>query len=162
MKRTRPGPGQESVWDYPRPPRVEATLRHVVVMLGGRAIAETRRALRVLETSHPPTYYIHLEDIHAGALTSTSARTICEYKGVAHYFDVSQGDRREEVAAWHYPEPRAGYEDLAGHVAFYPGRMDACYIDGELVSAQSGGFYAGWITADIVGPFKGDPGTSGW
>lgn len=162
MKRVPPGPGQESVWDYPRPPSVEPSDRHIVITLGGRTIADTCRALRVLETSHPPAYYIPVDDVLPGALSPSSRRTVCEFKGTAHYYDLISEDRRESAAAWHYPAPARGYEALRDHVAFYPGRMDACTVDGERVSAQPGDFYGGWVTADIVGPFKGDPGTAGW
>ncbi len=161
-KRVHPDPNQESVWDYPRPPRVERSDRHVQVVYGGRMIADSHRAIRVLETSHPPVYYIPLTDIVPGTLVPTSTRTSCEYKGIAQYFDVSVGGRVAEAAAWHYPSPAPGYELLRDHVAFYPGRMDACYLSGEQVSPQPGGFYGGWITNAVVGPFKGEPGTMGW
>lgn len=160
--RDRPGPGQESVWDYPRPPRVEKTPRRVRVVFAGVTIADSCRALRVLETSHPPTYYIPPDDVRREHLAATSRQTVCEFKGVAHYYDVVVGDRRAAAAAWYYPVPAAGYESLRDHVAFYPGRMDACHVDDELVQAQPGDFYGGWITTDIVGPFKGGLGTRGW
>lgn len=162
MRRIPPGPGQESVWDYPRPPRIEPTSRHVRVVFGGVTIADTRRALRVLETSHPPTYYIPPEDIRMEYLTPTGKRSFCEFKGMAGYYTVRIGEQRAENAAWFYAHPSPGYEALAGYVAFYPSRMDACYVDDEQVVAQEGDFYGGWITSDIVGPFKGGPGTWGW
>jgi|SRR5680860_199428 len=161
-KRVPPGPNQESVWDYPRPPRVERSDHHIQVIYGGRSIADSRRAIRVLETSHPPVYYIPLTDIVPGALIPTETRTSCEYKGIAQYFDVSVGGQIAQAAAWHYPTPSPGYESLQGHVAFYPGPMDACYVSGEQVTPQPGGLYGGWITDAIVGPFKGEPGTLGW
>ncbi|MCS6939412.1 MAG: DUF427 domain-containing protein [Roseiflexaceae bacterium] len=160
--RIPPGPGQESVWDYPRPPRVEPTSRHIRVVFGGVTIADTRRALRVLETSHPPTYYIPPDDVRMEHLTPTNKRSFCEFKGMAGYYTVQVGEKRAENAAWFYARPSPGYEALAGYIAFYPGRMDACYVDDERVVAQEGDFYGGWITSDIVGPFKGGPGTWGW
>lgn len=153
---------RESVWNYPRPPRVEPTSRHVQVVLGGVVIAETTRSLRVLETSHPPTYYLPLVDILPETLRPNPRRTWCEFKGQAAYFDVAAGHTKAEAAAWHYPQPSRGYELLVGHVAFYPGRMDACFVDGELVHSQPGDFYGGWITDDIIGPFKGGLGTRNW
>ena len=157
-----PETGQESVWDYPRPPRVEATARQVEVVFNGEVIADTRRARRVLETSHPPVYYIPPEDIQMEYLTMTGRNTWCEWKGQASYYNLSVGDRQVNDAAWFYPRPTPGYEAIQGHVAFYPGKMDACYVDGERVRSQSGDFYGGWITNGIVGPFKGGPGTVSW
>ena len=162
IQRVIPGPGQESVWDYPRPPRVEPTSRHLRVIFGGVVIADTRRAHRVLETSHPPVYYIPPADIRMEYLTPGAGSSFCEFKGRAAYYTVAAGDRRAENAAWYYPSPAPGFEAIAGAVAFYPALMDACYVDGELAEPQPGGFYGGWITADIVGPFKGGPGTRGW
>lgn len=154
---------KESVWDYPRPPRVEPCRRRVRVVHDGRTIAESTRALRVLETSSPPTIYIPGGDISPGALSeSGGGHTVCEWKGRADYFDLDLGGERVERVAWHYPKPRRGYERLGGHVGFYPGRVDACYLDEERVSPQSGSYYGGWITEGIEGPFKGEPGTEGW
>ena len=157
-----PGPGQESVWTYPRPPRLERTERHLKVVFAGEVIADTRSAFRVLETSHPPGFYLPLADVRADALEPTAKVTFCEFKGEAHYFTVTLGGRREANAAWHYPDPSSGYEALRDHVAFYPGRMEECYVDDELVRPQPGGFYGGWITSDLVGPFKGERGTEWW
>ena len=162
QQRIEPGAGQESVWDYPRPPRVEATAQRVEVVFNGEVIADTRRARRVLETSHPPVYYIPPEDIRMEYLAKTGRRTWCEWKGQAGYYDVHVGGRRVENAAWFYPNPAPGYDPIRGHVAYYPGKMDACYEDGERVQAQPGDFFGGWITGNIVGPFKGGPGTVGW
>lgn len=150
------------MWAYPRPPRLEATPRSLRVVLDRTVIARTRRGFRVLETSHPPNYYFPLDDVAGGALTRSRGASFCEFKGQAHYFDVRSGDRVERDAAWGYADPSAGFEPIRGYVAFYPGRMDACFVDDELVLAQPGGFYGGWITADVVGPFKGGPGTQGW
>lgn len=158
----QPEPGQESVWDYPRPPHMEATGRHLRVIFNGVVIAETRRALRVLETSHPPVYYIPSQDVRTDALTTTRHSTFCEFKGAARYYGVSIGGKTVENAAWYYPDPSPGYEALRDCIAFYPGKMDACYVDEEQVRAQAGDFYGGWITSEIVGPFKGESGTMGW
>ena len=153
----------ESVWDYPRPPRLEPCAKEVEVYLGGERIARSDRALRVLETSHPPVIYIPAGDFEAGALSPSDARqSFCEFKGLASYYDVTGGGVTEKAAAWHYPEPVASYEGLRDHVAVYPGRMDRCVLGGEEVQAQEGDFYGGWITSDIEGPFKGGPGTRGW
>ncbi len=161
--KARPGPGQESVWDYPRPPRVEGSGRHIQVILNGVVIADSRRTTRVLETSHPPVYYIPPDDVRlADYFTPTTRSTHCEFKGTARYDTITVGDRVEVDAAWTYPHPARGYEALKDHIAVYPGRMDACYVDGEAVQAQPGDFYGGWVTADIVGPFKGGPGAWGW
>ncbi|KZX22437.1 DUF427 domain-containing protein [Rathayibacter tanaceti] len=163
MKRVRPAEGQESVWDYPRPPRVETTPEHVVVRLGGVVVAETRASLRVLETSHPPVYYLPLASFAAEALEPAPGRSYCEFKGAAAYLTVRGGSGAvAEGAGWTYPEPAPGFEALRGTVALYPGRMDSCTVDGESVQPQPGDFYGGWITSRVVGPFKGSPGTMGW
>jgi uncharacterized protein (DUF427 family) len=152
----------ERVWDYPRPPALEPCARRVRIELGGVLIADSVRALRVLETSHPPTVYVPPEDFVAGALVPAKGTSWCEWKGRARYLDVVGGDRVERRAAWTYPDPVERYAALRDHVALYPGRMDACRLDDELVQAQPGDFYGGWITDDLVGPFKGAPGTLGW
>lgn len=147
----------ESVWDYPRPPRVEPTGRRIRIVLGGETIVDTRRAHRVLETSHPPVYYVPLEDVAPGVLEpSSGGTTFCEWKGDASYYDVAAGGRREARAAWTYHDPSPGFESLRDAVAFYAGPMDACFVDDERVEPQPGGFYGGWITADVTGPFKGE------
>ncbi len=156
------GPGQESVWDYPRPPRLEPVDLLVVVTLGGATIAESSHSYRVLETSHPPVYYLPAGAVPAGVLSPSPRRSFCEFKGTASYWTVTGGGRVEVDAAWSYPEPASDYAALRDHVAFYPGRMDACFVGGERVRAQEGDFYGGWITDAIVGPFKGAPGTRGW
>ena len=156
------GPGQESVWDYPRPPRLEATPRHIQVIFNGTVIADTRRAWRVLETSHPPVYYLPPEDITQDALRPTARTSFCEWKGGARYYTVRVGDKTAENAAWYYPNPTPDFQPIQGYVAFYPALMDACLVDGARVQAQPGGFYGGWITPDVVGPFKGEAGSGGW
>ena len=162
VARVEPGPGQESVWDYPRPPRVEPTDEHVTVVLGALTIADTRRALRVLETSSPPTYYIPLADVVAGVLSDNEHTTWCEWKGRASYCDATVRGHTVARAAWTYLSPHPSYAALRDHVAFYPGRVEGCFVNGERVQPQAGDFYGGWITARIVGPFKGEPGTEGW
>jgi uncharacterized protein (DUF427 family) len=161
-QRIESGPGRESVWDYPRSPRLEESERRVKVVFGGMTLAYTTRAKRVLETSHPPVYYIPPEDIRMEHLRPSEGASVCEWKGRARYYDVVTDERSEPRAAWYYPDPVAAYRDLREHVAFYPSKMDACWIDGEKVEAQPGDFYGGWITPEIVGPFKGGPGTWGW
>jgi len=156
------GRKKESVWDYPRPPRVEPSSKLVRVVFNRRTVAETNRALRVLETSHPPAYYIPPGDIQQKFLLRTGHASHCEFKGVATYYTLEIGEKSSENAAWSYHNPSTGYESIKDHVTFYPGRVDACYVDGERVNAQQGDFYGGWITSDIKGPFKGGPGTSGW
>jgi uncharacterized protein (DUF427 family) len=149
----------ESVWDYPRPPRVEPSAARVVVELDGQVLADTRRSLRVLETSHPPVFYIPAADVRTDRLRPSARRsTVCEFKGTARYYDA--GDR--SAVAWSYASPSPGYEAIAGCYAFYPGRVDRATVDGEQVEAQPGDFYGGWITSTVTGPFKGGPGTTGW
>lgn len=156
------GPGQESVWDYPRPPRFERGSRHVQVFFAGNCIADSTRAVRVLETSHPPVFYFPWDDIQPGALQVVEATSFCEFKGVAHYFDVSAAGQSVQRAAWSYPAPSPAAQSIRYHVAFYPRLMDRCLVDGEQASAQPGRFYAGWVTGEVVGPFKGERGSHGW
>jgi uncharacterized protein (DUF427 family) len=148
---------RESVWDYPRPPRLERSDRHIRVLFAGEVVADTRRALRVLETSHPPTYYIPLEDVREELLRPGERRSVCEWKGQARYFDLAVRNRRTADAAWSYPNPTPNFLPLKNYIAFYPGRTDGCYVDSEKVKPQPGSFYGGWITADTQGPFKGEP-----
>ncbi len=153
----------EHVWDYPRPPAIDPCALTVRVELGGETIAESDRALRVLETSHPPTIYIPMDDVRTGVLTPSDARsTWCEFKGAARYYDASASRRRVHAVAWAFPAPSRGYEALQDHVAFYPGRVDAAWLGDEQIAAQESDFYGGWITDDLIGPFKGPPGTRGW
>ena len=153
----------ERVWDYPRPPAVVACRRRVRLEIGGEVLADSTRALRVLETSHPPTVYVPPADVRRDLLTDSGARsTWCEFKGAARYVDAAVGDRRVRAVAWSYADPTPGYEALRDHLAFFPGRVDAAWMGDERVHAQEGDFYGGWITADLIGPFKGPPGTLGW
>lgn len=161
-RRDAQGPGQESVWDYPRPPRLEQVERHVRVVFAGRVIADTRQAWRVLETSHPPSYYIAPDDVDRSLLRAAAGTSFCEWKGTARYLDVVVGGAVAARAAWSYPQPSPAFAAIRDHVAFYPAAMGACNVDGERVQPQPGGFYGGWITNDVVGPFKGEPGTAGW
>ncbi len=153
---------EENVWDYPRPPRLEPVPQIVRILFGGIEIVRSGKALRVLETSHPPTYYVPPGDIREGVLSAAPGRSVCEWKGIARYWTVTAGDARAERAAWSYPDPVPDFEGLRGHVAFYPSRMERCSVGDALVSAQPGDFYGGWITANLRGPFKGAPGTQGW
>jgi uncharacterized protein (DUF427 family) len=155
-------PDQESVWDYPRPPRLEDSSKHIKVVFNGVVIAETQRAKRILETSHPPVYYIPPEDIRMEYLTQTPHATFCEWKGQASYYTLTVGDKRVNDAAWFYTNPNPAFAEIKSYVAFYPSKMEACFVDDEQVQAQPGDFYGGWITKDIVGPFKGGAGTWGW
>jgi uncharacterized protein (DUF427 family) len=155
------GPGQESVWDYPRPPSATVTPRRVEVSLDGQPVAASDRAVRVCETSHPPVFYVPREDVVPGVLERGQGSSWCEYKGQATYWDAVVDGVRHEAVAWSYERPSPGYEHLTGAVAFYPSRVDAT-VDGERVRPQAGDFYGGWITAEVVGPFKGEPGTRSW
>lgn len=152
----------EKAAEYPRPPRLERSTRRVRVVLGGETIVDTTRCWRVLETWHPPSWYIPAEDFAAGTLVPATGRSFCEWKGEAAYFDLFAGTVRAARAAWSYAAPTAAFAPIAGHVALYAGRVDACFVDDERVTPQAGGFYGGWITADVEGPFKGAPGTEGW
>ena len=154
-----PGPGQESVWDYPRPPALKRDNRLVEVKDGDTVIAKTTAAFRVLETASPPTFYIPTDDIDMEQLVATPGSSICEWKGMAQYWALA----REPALpiAWSYLQPRPRFDRIQRHVAFYPGRIE-CHVDGERVRPQAGGFYGGWITSDVVGPFKGEPGTGHW
>ena len=150
------------MWSYPRPPAVERTTKHIQVFFAGALIAEKRRAWRVLETSHPPVYYIPYEDVEMSLLHPISPDSGCEWKGRAQYFDVCVADQRAQQAAWAYPQPTARFEVIKGHLAFYAQKMERCLVNGEEVIPQPGAFYGGWITQELVGPFKGGPGSFGW
>lgn len=156
-----PGPGQESVWDYPRPPKVEPDSRHVTVHYGSRLIADSRRSLRVLETAGPPVFYVPPADIEPDCLREQTETSFCEWKGLAHYWSVVTSDAVIANVAWSYSSPLAGFESIANCVSFYPARLE-CHVDGERVSPQPGEFYGGWVTMEIVGPFKGTAGSEHW
>ncbi len=160
--RIQPKPGQESVWDYPRPPRLEDTPHHLQVVFNGVMIANTTRGKRVLETSHPPVYYFPPDDVRLDCLEILSRSTYCEWKGQAGYYTVVVNGKRAEGAAWFYPSPTAPFATLKNYIAFYAEPMEACFVNGEQVQPQPGNFYGGWITSAIVGPFKGGTGTWGW
>ena len=165
VRRIEPGPGQESVWDYPRPPRAEVVHRRAVVTHAGTVVADTDDVVRVLETSHPPTWYLPRTAFREGVLRPAQRRTVCEWKGTARYVDVVVPGVEPLVdVGWWYPEGdvSATFPELADRVALYPAPFDEITLDGERVEPQPGGFYGGWITADVVGPFKGAPGTWGW
>lgn len=157
-----PGPGQESVWEYPRPPRMEPVPERITIRLGGQLIVDTTDAVRVLETSHPPVYYLPIADFAPGALVDAEGSSFCEFKGAARYLDVRGGDAVRPGAAWNYPSPSAGFGALVDRVAVYAGPMDECTVGGEDVTPQPGGFYGGWVTSSVSGPFKGVPGSMGW
>ncbi len=156
-----PGPGQVSVWDFPRPPRLAADSREVVVRWGDVEVARTRRAVCVQETGHPPSFYLPWNDVARHLLHAAPGASVCEWKGPARYWTLVDGDRRLPHIAWSYPHPLAGAEALATCVAFYATGLE-CFVDGAAVLPQAGGFYGGWITPELVGPFKGEPGSAGW
>ena len=158
----RPGPGQDSVWDYPRPPRLERIDGPITIELGGELVASTDTAWRVLETSHPPTYYLPRAAFGAGVLRDAAGSSWCEWKGQARYFDLVTATAVARKAAWSYPRPTPGFEPIADAVAVMAGQVDRCTVNGETVTPQPGGFYGGWITSWVVGPFKGVPGSMGW
>ncbi|HZT14153.1 MAG TPA: DUF427 domain-containing protein [Candidatus Baltobacteraceae bacterium] len=162
MQRPPLGPGQEWVWDYPRPPRLVRSERSIRVVFAGKEIARTLRAWRVLETSHPPVVYIPRQDVAMDFLRPAAGDSYCEWKGRAAYYDLVAPERVSERAGWTYEHPNPRYAEIADAIAFYPGRVDAAYVDDELVQAQAGDFYGGWITREIIGPFKGVRGTEGW
>ena len=155
-----PGPGEESVWDYPRPPRVEPDSRRIEVYAENEKIADTRRAYRVLETASPPTFYLPPQDVNRDLLIALTNRTYCEWKGEARYWALAS-DRDKKSVGWNYPEPTAPYEVIKAYFSFYPAAV-ACFVDGQKVRPQPGKFYGGWVTDEIVGPFKGEPGSSDW
>ncbi|MDZ4801238.1 MAG: DUF427 domain-containing protein [Bryobacteraceae bacterium] len=153
---------RESVWDYPRPPRLEPCSLSLKVEFRGRTVAESSRAWRLLETSHPPVYYIPAVDVAMDLLRTNPTRSFCEFKGQAQYWDIEVDENISTAAAWSYRTPSPAYASLRDHLAFYASRVDACYVGGEKVQAQPGDFYGGWITSNLIGPFKGIPGSRGW
>lgn len=160
--RIEPGPGQESVWDYPRPPRLEKVAERIRVEHAGVLIADTTRAMRVCETASPPTYYLPPEDVRTELLETVRRRTLCEWKGLSSYWSLRVGEDFVPDAAWSYPQPTPSFAEIRDYLAFFAGRVDACYVGEERVEPQAGDFYGGWATRKIVGPFKGEPGTLGW
>jgi uncharacterized protein (DUF427 family) len=170
MAGTGPGPvdrvvpkiGQESVWDYPRPPRVEPVGEPIRVVVDRQTVAATLRGFRVLETAGAPVYYFPPEDVRLDLLRPTLHRSLCEWKGTARYHTLRMGDREIANVAWSYPEPLPGFEAIRDHLAFYVSRVDEAWVGDERATPQPGGFYGGWITSRVVGPFKGEPGTFGW
>lgn len=154
-----PGPGQESVWDYPRPPAIVPDARRVVVGDPDDPLAVSGRSVRVLETASPPTFYLPADDVETGRLIVAPGRSLCEWKGEATYWALV--DAPGTPIGWSYERPFGEFEAIAGHYAFYPARID-CRVDGRQVRAQEGGFYGGWVTDEIVGPYKGEPGTGSW
>ncbi len=153
--------GQESVWDYPRPPRLERDRREVTVHASSQIIARSSNAIRVLETASPPTFYLPPEDVRTDLLKPAPGGSMCEWKGEARYSTVVLPDRTLEAVAWSYPDPFPEFEEICDYVSFYPARLE-CYVDGHRVAPQPGGFYGGWVTPEVFGPFKGDPGSGGW
>ena len=154
---------EESVWDYPRPPAVVPCERRVRVRHGDLVVADSQRALRVLETASPPTIYVPAADVRTDLLEEAPEKhSVCEWKGRASYFHLDSETGRAEHSAWTYPEPKEPYAPLRDHYAFYAGRVDACFLDDERVTPQGGEFYGGWVTAEVVGPYKGEPGSEGW
>jgi len=158
---TKPGPGQTSVWDFPRPPRLAPEARELRVVWGEVTVATSTRALRVLETGHPPTYYVPWSDVERRLLEPAAGSSFCEWKGPARYWSLFDGDRRLPSHAWSYPQPLPGAEALANCVALYA-RDLTCTVGGLPVTPQPGGFYGGWVTPDLAGPFKGEAGSEGW
>jgi uncharacterized protein (DUF427 family) len=156
-----PGAGQESVWDYPRPPRLDRDARHVRVCLGDVVVAESSRAVRVCETASPPTFYLPPKDVNTELLRPAAGGSYCEWKGTAVYYTLRAGGRTVERAVWAYPRPLPAFDELAGHLSFYPAILE-CFVGDERVRPQPGGFYGGWVTSELTGPFKGEPGTAGW
>ena len=161
-EKIKPRPDQESVWDYPRPPRLEDTHALIKIVFNTVTIAETRRAMRILETSHPPVYYLPPDDIQMQFLLPTSGNSFCEWKGMVKYYDLEVNGRSAPKVGWYYPDPTTNFRTIQNYIAFYPGPMDACTVNGEKVTPQPGGFYGGWITRNIVGPFKGGIDTMWW
>ena len=156
-----PQPGQESVWDYPRPPRIEKDRRQIVIRAHGKQIVNCHSTYRILETASPPTFYISPTDIHASLLLVNARTSACEWKGMAQYWTLDLGEIQLEAVAWSYPDPFKGYEAIVGYVSFYPSLVE-CFVDGESVNPQSGSLYGGWMTQELTGPFKGEPGTEHW
>ncbi len=161
-KPIKPGPGQESVWDYPRPAIAEPTPKRIQVIFNGVMIVDTTSAYRVLETSHPPSYYVPPQDVEMQYFSAGTGQSFCEWKGPAKYYSIEVDGKRAENCAWYYPNPTPDFVKMKNYIAFYLSLMDECRVAGEVATAQEGGFYGGWVTKDIVGPMKGGPGSRGW
>jgi uncharacterized protein (DUF427 family) len=161
-KRENVKAGEESVWDYPRPPALERDTRHVRVIINGTVVADSHSTYRILETSHPPVFYIPPQDVRTDLLRLSEQTSYCEYKGRASYAEFYDGEEQRAAVAWFYTEPAEKYKAIAGYYAFYPSKADLCFVGEEEVTAQEGDFYGGWITHEIKGPFKGASGTWGW
>ncbi len=157
----KPREDQESVWDYPRPPAIQADTRRVIVRVGEQVIADSVNTVRILETASPPAFYIPPSDINFSRLADSSGSSLCEWKGAARYFRLAGPGSHRQAVGWSYPTPFEGFEAIANYLSFYPARVES-YVNGERVQGQEGGFYGGWVTKEIVGPFKGEPGTGGW
>lgn len=162
IKPIKPQPGQESVWDYPRPPAIEVVHQQLRIVHNKQLIADAQSGYRVLETSHPPTYYLPISAFAEGVLVPTEKQSFCEFKGMAIYYHLKVGDKLIQNAAWGYPQPVERFADLKDHVSVYASKVAECYVGGERVQPQEGDFYGGWITSKVVGPFKGGAGTWGW
>ncbi|MEQ8238361.1 MAG: DUF427 domain-containing protein [Cyclobacteriaceae bacterium] len=162
IKKIKPLPGQESVWDYPRPPAIEPFSGHLRIIFQGEIIVDTNKAFRVLETSHPPSYYLPIADFKSGTLRKIAGSSYCEWKGMAEYYEIEVNGMKAKKCAWGYPNPNIKFAAIKDHVSVYAHMMEACYVNDEKVQAQEGDFYGGWITSKIVGPFKGGAGTWGW
>jgi uncharacterized protein (DUF427 family) len=162
MKRIEPERWQESVWDYPRPPRLEPVQERLRVEFNGVTIADTTNGFRVLETASPPTYYIPAADVRMDLLRDSAKNTFCEWKGTASYWSIEVDGKISANAAWSYPQPTPEFAEIKDYLSFYAGKVDACYVAAEQVQPQAGDFYGGWVTSKITGPFKGDPGTLHW
>jgi uncharacterized protein (DUF427 family) len=156
-----PSPGQESVWDYPRPPHLMSDHRRVVVCVKGKVLANSSSALRLMETASPPTFYLPPGDLDISRLVLTDISSVCEWKGTAQYWVLQGAEKQGEPVAWAYPHPYPEFASLTGYVSFYPGRVE-CYVNHERVRPQPGGLYGGWVTQEIIGPYKGQPGTAQW
>lgn len=157
----QPEPGQESVWDYPRPPDLKPDSRQVEVKLAGNLIASTNKAVRVLETASPPTFYLPPGDVNTELLSAVGGDSYCEWKGKASYWAITAGEQSVEHGAWSYENPTPNFSSIKGFYSFYPAKLE-CYVGAERVEPQPGGFYGGWMTSEIAGPVKGEPGTGGW
>ncbi|WP_421765424.1 DUF427 domain-containing protein [Ekhidna sp.] len=162
IRKVKPDPGQESVWDYPRPPAIEQYSKHIRIVFNETIILDTNHSFRILETSHPPSYYLPKSSFKKGVLIKTAKTSFCEFKGRAHYYNIVLDNQIVKDAAWGYDSPNHRYGAIKNHICVYAKLMEACFINHERVTPQPGGFYGGWITKNVVGPFKGVPNSWGW